>query len=36
MRVTMIRIASGFIGVGWEVGWGVMDTIPSLIALESD
>ena len=35
-RAMMIRIASGFVGVGWEVGWGVMDTMLSLIAPESD
>jgi len=23
-RAMMIRIASGFIVVGWEVGWGIM------------
>ena len=33
---TMIGIALGFIRVGWEVGWGVMDTMLSSIVPESD
>ena len=34
--VMMIEFTSGFIGVCWEVGWGVMDTMLSSTVPESD